>query len=75
MEQIEEFIFWKGAFELAYLLQNTDDAPYKYEVYDILKFCFDLDYIICLEGMVAWYVLVTPAPRKPGDRTQKKPKE
>jgi hypothetical protein len=23
------------------LLENTDDAPYKYEVYDILKFCFD----------------------------------
>jgi hypothetical protein len=31
MEQIEEFIAWKGAFELAYLLENTDDAPYKYE--------------------------------------------
>jgi hypothetical protein len=40
VEQIEEFIAWKGAFELAYLLENTDDAPYKYEVYDILKFCF-----------------------------------
>jgi hypothetical protein len=35
VEQIEEFIAWKGAFELAYLLENTDDAPYKYEVYDI----------------------------------------
>jgi hypothetical protein len=23
------------------LLENTDDAPYKYEVYDILIFCFD----------------------------------
>jgi hypothetical protein len=23
------------------LLENTDDAPYKYEVYDILQFCFD----------------------------------
>jgi hypothetical protein len=41
VEQIEEFIAWKGAFELAYLLENTDDAPYKYEVYDILKFYFD----------------------------------
>jgi hypothetical protein len=41
VEQIEEFIAWKGAFELAYLLENTDDVPYKYEVYDILKFCFD----------------------------------
>jgi hypothetical protein len=41
LEQIEEFIAWKGAFELAYFLKNTNDAPYKYEVYDILKFCFD----------------------------------
>jgi hypothetical protein len=41
VEQIEEFIAWKGAFELAYLLENTDDATYKYEVYDILKFCSD----------------------------------
>jgi hypothetical protein len=41
VEQIEEFIAWKGASELAYLLENTDDAPYKYEVYDILKFCFE----------------------------------
>jgi hypothetical protein len=23
------------------LLENIDDAPYKYEVYDILTFCFD----------------------------------
>jgi hypothetical protein len=23
------------------LLENTDDAPYKYEVYNILKFYFD----------------------------------
>jgi hypothetical protein len=36
VEQIEEFIAWKGAFELSYLLENIDDAPYKYEVYDIL---------------------------------------
>jgi hypothetical protein len=41
VEKIEEFIAWKGAFELAYLLENTDDAPFKYEVYDILNFCFD----------------------------------
>jgi hypothetical protein len=38
VEQIEEFIAWKGAFELAYFLENTNDAPYKYEVYDIHKF-------------------------------------
>ena len=41
VEQIEEFIAWKGAFEIAYLLQNIDDAPYKYEIYDILEYCFD----------------------------------
>ena len=41
VEQIEEFIAWKGAFELASLLENIDDSPYKYEVYGILKFCFD----------------------------------
>jgi hypothetical protein len=41
VERIEELITWKGAFELAYLLENTNDAPYKYEVYDILTFCFD----------------------------------
>jgi hypothetical protein len=41
LEKIEQFIAWNGAFELAYLLENTNDAPYKYEDYDILKFCFD----------------------------------
>ena len=41
MEQIEEFIVFKGAFELGRLLENTNDAPYEHEVYEILKFCFD----------------------------------
>ena len=41
VEQIEEFIAWKGAFEIAYLLENINDAPYKYEIYDILEYCFD----------------------------------
>src|SRR4051812_9675894 len=41
VEQIEEFIAFKGAFELASLLENTDDSPYECEVYDILKFFFD----------------------------------
>ena len=36
VEQIEEFIAWKGAFEIAYLLESIDDAPYKYEIYAIL---------------------------------------
>src|SRR3954462_13353269 len=38
VEQIEEFIAFKGAFELASLLENTDDAPYEDEVFEILKF-------------------------------------
>ena len=38
VEQIEEFIAFKGAFELASLLENTDDAPYEYEVYRYLNF-------------------------------------
>ena len=41
MEQIEEFITWKGAFKIASQLENIDDAPYKYEIYDILEFFFD----------------------------------
>src|SRR3954471_8044807 len=41
VEQIEEFIAWKGAFEIAYLLESIDNAPYKYEIYEILEFCFD----------------------------------
>ena len=41
VEQIEEFIAWKGAFEIAYLLESIDDAPYKYEIYAILEYCFD----------------------------------
>ena len=41
MEQIEEFIAFRGAFELASLLENTDDLPYENEVYEILKFFFD----------------------------------
>src|SRR3954469_6775094 len=41
VEQIEEFIAWKGAFEIAYLLESIDDAAYKYEIDEILEFCFD----------------------------------
>ena len=29
VEQIEEFIAWKGAFEISSLLETDDDAPYK----------------------------------------------
>src|SRR4051812_3169614 len=41
VEKIEEFIAFKGAFELASLLENTDDSPHEYEVNEILKFFFD----------------------------------
>ena len=41
VEQIEEFIAWKGAFEIAYLLESIDDAPNKYEIYAILEYCFE----------------------------------
>ena len=40
-EQIEEFISWKGAFEISSLLENDDDAPYKSESFAILKYCMD----------------------------------
>src|SRR5215216_4021295 len=41
VEQIEEFIAFKGAFELASLLENNDDSPYEHKVYEILKFLFE----------------------------------
>ena len=41
VEQIEEFIAWKGAFEISSLLENEDDAPYKSESFAILKYCMD----------------------------------
>ena len=37
--QIEEFIAWKGAIEIAFVLEKYDDAPYKSENLAILKFC------------------------------------
>ena len=38
VEQIEEFILWKGAIETSSLLENYDDAPHKSEIFAILKF-------------------------------------
>ena len=38
MEQIEEFISWKGAFKIAYLLANIDDAPYNMRFMIYLNF-------------------------------------
>ena len=39
VEQIEEFITWTGAVEIASLLEKYDDAPYKSENFAILEFC------------------------------------
>ena len=41
MEQIEEFIAWKGAYEIMSLLENFDDAPYETESLAILQYCYD----------------------------------
>ena len=41
VEQIEEFIAWKRAYEIASLLENVDDAPYKIESFAIIKYCMD----------------------------------
>ena len=41
VEQIEEFVAWKGAYEISSLLENDDDAPYKSESFAILKYCMD----------------------------------
>ena len=40
-EQIEEFVAFKGAYEITSFLENIDDAPYKSESLAILKYCFE----------------------------------
>jgi hypothetical protein len=40
-EQIEEFVIFKGAYEITSFLKNIDDAPYKSESLDILNYCFE----------------------------------
>ena len=40
-EQIEEFVAFKGAYEITSLLKNIDDAPYKSESLDVLNYCFE----------------------------------
>ena len=37
-ELIEEFIAWKGAYEISSLIENDDDAPYKSESFAILNY-------------------------------------
>ena len=40
-EQIEEFVAFKGAYEITSLLENIDDAPYKSESLAMFKYCCD----------------------------------
>src|SRR3954470_18493421 len=40
-EQIEEFVAFKGAYEITSFLENIDDAPYKSESLAILQYCFE----------------------------------
>ena len=40
-KQIEEFVIFKGAYEITSFLKNIDDAPYKSESLDILNYFFD----------------------------------
>ena len=41
VEQIEEFVAFKGAYEIASLLEKYDDALYKSENFAILKYCYE----------------------------------
>jgi hypothetical protein len=41
LEQIEEFIVFKGALEISSYLEHKTDAPYKSECISILKYCCD----------------------------------
>src|SRR3954465_14309908 len=40
-EQIEEFVAFKGAYEITSLPKNIDDAPYKSESLDVLNYFFE----------------------------------
>src|SRR3954463_1368403 len=41
VEQIEEFVVFKGAYEIASFVENIVDAPYKSESLDRLNYCFE----------------------------------
>src|ERR1041385_3698566 len=41
VEQIEEFVAFKGAYEITSFLENIDDAPYKSESLAILNYCLE----------------------------------
>src|SRR4051812_14150005 len=40
-EQIEEFVAFKGAYEITSFFENIDDAPYKPERLAILQYCLE----------------------------------
>ena len=41
IEQIEEFVAFKGAYEVASLIEKYDITLYKSENFDILKYCYE----------------------------------
>ena len=41
IKQIEEFVAFKGAYEVAYLIEKYDITLYKSENSDILKYCYE----------------------------------
>ena len=41
VQQIEEFVAFKGAYEIASLIENYDATLYKSENFAILKYCYD----------------------------------
>ena len=41
IEQIEEFVAFKGAYEVASLIEKYDATLYKSENFDILKYCYE----------------------------------
>ena len=41
VQQIEEFVAFKGAYEIASLIETYDATLYKSEFFSILKYCYD----------------------------------
>ena len=41
VEQIEEFVAFKGAYEVASFIEKYDVTLYKSEIFDILKYCYE----------------------------------
>ena len=41
VQQIEEFVAYKGAFEIASLIEKYDATLYKSESFSILEYCYD----------------------------------